>query len=156
MEGLDKILEKIHLTPYNKKIHKSKHPPCIYYSALCTVCHRSMFIHSAKGTSLHSVQFSSVTQSCPMLCDPMNCSTPGLPVHHQLPEFTQTHVHWVNDAIQRVSDAIQRIESQINKNYFSLNLYSYKQHNMTFLRNVMICPIYYITWHWRNLISSLI
>ena len=39
------------------------------------------------------VQFSSVTQSCPTLCDPMNCSTPGLPVHHQLPEFTQTHVH---------------------------------------------------------------
>ena len=45
-------------------------------------------------------QFSSVTQSCPTLCDPMNCSTPGLPVHHQLPEFTQTHVHWVGDAIQ--------------------------------------------------------
>ena len=40
-----------------------------------------------------SVQFSSVAQSCPTLCDPMNCSTPSLPVHHQLPEFTQTHVH---------------------------------------------------------------
>ena len=47
-----------------------------------------------------SVQFSSVTQSCPTLCDPMDCKTPGLPVHHQLPEFTQTHVHWVGDAIQ--------------------------------------------------------
>ena len=47
-----------------------------------------------------SVQFSSVTQSCPTLCDPMNCSTPGLPVHHHLPEFTQTHVRWVRDAIQ--------------------------------------------------------
>ena len=47
-----------------------------------------------------SVQFSSVTQSCPTLCNPMNCSTPGLPVHHQLPEFTQTHVHRVGDAIQ--------------------------------------------------------
>ena len=47
-----------------------------------------------------SVQFSSVTQSCPTLCDPMNCSMPGLPVHHQLPEFTQTHVHRVSDAIQ--------------------------------------------------------
>ena len=47
-----------------------------------------------------SVQFSSVTQSCPTLCDPMNCSTPGLPVHHQLPELTQTHVHRVSDAIQ--------------------------------------------------------
>ena len=47
-----------------------------------------------------SVQFSSVTQSCPTLCDPMNRSMPGLPVHHQLPEFTQTHVHQVGDAIQ--------------------------------------------------------
>ena len=45
-------------------------------------------------------QFSSVAQSCPTLCDPMNRSTPGLPVHHQLPEFTQTHVHQVSDAIQ--------------------------------------------------------
>ena len=47
-----------------------------------------------------SVQFSSVTQSCPTLCNPMDCSRLGLPVHHQLPEFTQTHVHWVSDAIQ--------------------------------------------------------
>ena len=45
-------------------------------------------------------QFSSVAQSCPTLCNPMNCSTPGLPVHHQLPEFTQTHIHRVSDAIQ--------------------------------------------------------
>ena len=44
-------------------------------------------------------QFSSVAQSCPTLCNPMNRSMPGLPVHHQLPEFTQTHVHWVGDAI---------------------------------------------------------
>ena len=46
------------------------------------------------------VQFSSVTQSCLTLCDPMNCSTPGLSVHHKLPEFTQTHAYWVGDAIQ--------------------------------------------------------
>ena len=46
------------------------------------------------------VQFSSVAHSCPTLCDPMNHSTPGLPVHHQLPEFTQTHVLGVGDAIQ--------------------------------------------------------
>ena len=45
-------------------------------------------------------QFSSVAQSSPTLCDPMDCSMPGLPVRHQLPEFTQTHVHWVGDAIQ--------------------------------------------------------
>ena len=49
---------------------------------------------------LISVQFSSVTQSCPTLCDPRNRSMPGLPVHHQLPEFTQIHVHRVSDAIQ--------------------------------------------------------
>ena len=47
-----------------------------------------------------SVQFSSVAQSCPTLSNPMDRSTPGLPVHHQLPEFTQTHVHRVGDAIQ--------------------------------------------------------
>ena len=47
-----------------------------------------------------SIQFGSVTQSCLTLCNPMDCSTPGLPVHHQLPKFTQTHVHWVGDAIQ--------------------------------------------------------
>ena len=49
---------------------------------------------------ISSVQFSSVAQSCPTLCDSMNCSMPGLPVHHQLLESTQTHVHWVGDAIQ--------------------------------------------------------
>ena len=48
----------------------------------------------------YSAQFSSITQSCPTLCDPMNCSTTGLPVRHQLLEFTQTHVHWVGDDIQ--------------------------------------------------------
>ena len=46
------------------------------------------------------IQFSLVTQSCPTLCNSMDCSTPGLPVHHQLPEFTQSHVHWVGDPIQ--------------------------------------------------------
>ena len=53
-----------------------------------------------KDKVLSSVQFSSVAQSCLTLCDPMNRSTPGLPVHHQLPEFTQTHVQRVSDAIQ--------------------------------------------------------
>ena len=46
------------------------------------------------------LQFSSVPQACPTLCDPMDCSTPGFPVHHQLPELTQTHVHRVSEAIQ--------------------------------------------------------
>ena len=56
--------------------------------------------HKSVYSSHQGVQFSSVAQSCPTHCDPMNCSTPGLPVHHQLPEFTQTHVHRVGDTIQ--------------------------------------------------------
>ena len=52
------------------------------------------------SSPISSVQFSSVAQLCLTLCNPMNRSTPGLPVHHQLPEFTQTHVHRVGDAIQ--------------------------------------------------------
>ena len=52
------------------------------------------------SSPISSVQFSSVAQSFPTLCDPMNRSTPGLSVHHQLPEFTQTHIHRVSDAIQ--------------------------------------------------------
>ena len=61
-----------------------------------------LFIFSYKWSWIifSSVQFSSVTQSCLTVCDPMNLSTPGLPVHHQLPEFTHTHVHQVGDAIQ--------------------------------------------------------
>ena len=57
-------------------------------------------LESYKREVTHLVQFSSVAQSCLTLCDPMNRSTPGLPVHHQLPEFTQTHAHRVSDAIQ--------------------------------------------------------
>ena len=63
----------------------------MYHSALICKC---LYIQFS------SVQFSSVAQSCPTLCDPMNRSTPGIPVHHHLPEFTQTHVHRVRDAIQ--------------------------------------------------------
>ena len=64
-------------------------------------CRWILYKLSYQGSSQeYSVQFSSVAQSCPTLCDPMNCSMPGLPVHHQLPEFTQTHVHLVGDAIQ--------------------------------------------------------
>jgi len=56
--------------------------------------------HNCLRFSLPSFLFSSVSQSCPTLCDPIACSTPGFPVHHQLPELTQTHVHQVSDAIQ--------------------------------------------------------
>ena len=55
---------------------------------------------SGRLNNLPRVQFSSVVQLCPTLCDPMDHCTPGLPVRHQLPEPTQTHVHWVGDAIQ--------------------------------------------------------
>ena len=55
-----------------------------------------------KVLSKFNDQLSSVAQSCLTLCDPMDCSMPGLPGHHQLPEFTQTHVHWVGDAIQHL------------------------------------------------------
>ena len=64
--------------------------------------HSALKIHTFLGT-FHFVlgyQFSSVAQLCPTLCNPMDCSTPGLPVYHQLPEFTQTHVYPVGDAIQ--------------------------------------------------------
>ena len=65
----------------------------------------SFFLHCTNWAffvkkAVYKDQFSSVAQSCPTLCDPMNRSTPGLPVCHQLPEFTQTHVHRVGDAIQ--------------------------------------------------------
>ena len=68
--------------------------------------HQGNVLYSANFTNQSnkgfetSDQIRSVAQSCPTLCDPMNRSTPGLPVHHQLPEFTQTHVHRVSDAIQ--------------------------------------------------------
>ena len=70
------------------------YPLCLSLSLfLSNTCRQYLCLFS-------SVQFSSVAQSCPTLCDAMNCSTPGLPVHHQLPELTQTPVHWVGDAIQ--------------------------------------------------------
>ena len=62
-----------------------------FYSNIC---------YLLKSSALNSVQFSSVAQPCLTLCIPMDCSTPGVPVHHQLPEPTQTHVHCVGDAIQ--------------------------------------------------------
>ena len=61
--------------------------------------HRSIIL-TGDGITSVSVQFSSVTQSCLTLCSPMDCSTPAFPVHHQLLEFAQTHVHLVSDAIQ--------------------------------------------------------
>ena len=68
------------------------------YNSFSTNIHPLCLVFSYSG--LDSTQFSSVAQSYQTLCDPMNCSTPGLPVYHQLPESTQTHVHRVGDAIQ--------------------------------------------------------
>ena len=72
------------------------------YGFVCWWMHPSFMnpLKSTLNSTLPSVQFNSVTQSCQTLCDAMNCSMPGLPVHHQLPEFTHTHVHWVGNAIQ--------------------------------------------------------
>ena len=66
----------------------------VWYFHLFKNFPQSVVIHTLKG-----FQFSSVAQSCPTLCDPMDCSTPGLPAHHHLLEFTQTHVHGVVDCV---------------------------------------------------------
>ena len=84
---------------------------------LCLRTTPSLSIHLQMHMS--SVQFRSVTQSCPTLCDPMNCITSGLPVHHQLLEFTQTHVH-------RVSDAIQPSHPLLSPSPPALNLYQHQ------------------------------
>ena len=85
--------------------------PCTWFNTLFLLSSNSFFLSlsflnwsiiasQCCASFCCSVQFSSVAQSCPTLCDPMNRSTPGLPVHHQLPEFTQTQVHRVSDAIE--------------------------------------------------------
>ena len=72
-------------------LNGNPYKPILFYS----------FRYFKKDAPCHyPFSFSSVAQSCPTLRNPMNCSTAGLPVHHQLPEFTQTHIHWVSDAIQ--------------------------------------------------------
>ena len=90
------------------------HPQCSLNTvALCPVQAGASFVehvanikcrakHQLINYSIFRLQFSSVAQSCPTTCDPMNRSTPGLPVHHQLPESTETHVHWIGDAMQLV------------------------------------------------------
>ena len=70
--------------------------------------------HTKRCSPLLIIQFSSVVQRV-RLCDPMNCSTPGLPVHHQLPEFTQTHAHWVSDAHLTETEVKKTIETKNSK-----------------------------------------
>ena len=73
---------------------------CVLPCSFISDCTRILVSSSASREPGLSVWFSSFSQSCPTLCDPMDCSTPGLPVHHQLLEFTQTHVHRDSDAVQ--------------------------------------------------------
>ena len=76
-------------------------PPHLKKQIAVDFCISVLEYHRLGGlNNINSDQIRSVAQSCPILCDPMNRSMPGLPVHHQLPEFTQTHVHRVSDAIQ--------------------------------------------------------
>ena len=67
---------------------------------ICVTCIDRWLLYHWATWQAHLLGISSVTQSCPSLCDPVDCSTPVFPVHHQLPELTQTHVHLVSDAIQ--------------------------------------------------------
>ena len=92
----------IHFTCYVHKFHvkfimtsfsSGQTATCCFWNFPC-----QMWSCSKNCRDYQSV--SSAVQLCPTLCDLMDCSTPGLPVHHQLPEFTQTHVHWVSDVIQ--------------------------------------------------------
>ena len=72
-----------------------------FFYAICKSCFATLLWLQGNSESTSNNLLSSVQSlSCVRLCNPMNCSTPGLPVHHQLPEFTQTHAHWVGDAIQ--------------------------------------------------------
>ena len=80
---------------------RSKHFLTLWLQSQSAVILEPKKIKSVTASTVSPcIQFSSVTQSCSTLCDPMNRSTPGLPVHHQLPKFTQTHAHRVSDAIQ--------------------------------------------------------
>ena len=88
-----KTLEDIMLS----KINQARKNKYYVFPLKCFTYSRQ--IHKNRRNKWGSVQFSSVAQSCPTLCDPMNHSTPGLPIQHQLPEFTQTHVHRVSDSI---------------------------------------------------------
>ena len=98
-DSMNSLCVCVHFRPHDR--HCSKGPqksgPTVATGVLSGITgYRTAVIER----TFSSVQFSSVTQSCPTLYDPMNRSTPGLPVHHQLPEYTQTHVHRVSDAIQ--------------------------------------------------------
>ena len=91
-----------HLVTYLFHVHFPRWTPKVrdHVYGHCAITVISLRSHMNKQSLFSSVQCTSFAQLSPTLCNPMDCSTPGLPVHHQLPEFTQTHVHWVSDAIQ--------------------------------------------------------
>ena len=98
-QGSPRILEWV-VYPFSRGTSKPRNwIGCIAGGFLTSWTTRKAYYMSYLGEII-SIQFSSDAQSCLTLCDPVNCSTQGLPVHHQLPEFTQTLVHQVNDAIQ--------------------------------------------------------
>ena len=80
--------------------HHASLAPTLHLVSISVVLNRTILVSQEEMSWALIRKFSPVAQSCPTLCDPMNCSTPGLSVHHQLPEFIQTHVHRVSDAIQ--------------------------------------------------------
>ena len=97
------VRDKCHYTLFQTHKMHIKSKPNVNYGLISFNNCRLWLGILLKGESMYMwglVQFSSVAQSCPTLCHPTNRSTPGLPVHHQLPQFTQTHVHRVGDAIQ--------------------------------------------------------
>ena len=95
------VCENLSQTSASKK---KKESSFLSHSGFQAFRFREKFLHafvvSLRAPQFSSVQFSSVVRSCPTLCDPLDCSTPGFPVHHQVLELTQTHVHRVRDAIQ--------------------------------------------------------
>ena len=88
------------LTPQGSDVLWSQQTLAQSHAFCCKLIGSSWIVGCMRPNYLKGDVCCSVTKSCQTLCDPMDCSTPGLPVHHQLPEFTQTHVHRVGDAIQ--------------------------------------------------------
>ena len=104
LEEMDRFLEKLNLPRLNQEVGEIMNNPITSTEIEAVIKNlqknKTPGPDGFTGEFNQTFQFSSVAQWCPTLCHPMNRSTPGLPVRHQLPEFTQTHVHRVSDAIQ--------------------------------------------------------
>ena len=100
MNSLSFFSDKVFILPLHWKDNFAEYKILYWCFYLPTSTVYSVLFLLICSSSYFSVQFSSVTQSCTTLWDLMDCNTAGFPVHHQLPELTQTHVHWVSDAIQ--------------------------------------------------------